>query len=251
MQTPEDLEPWSFVDSTGSLTVYKLERRGARRALLMHELPGLSEDCVDFARRLYGEGFEVHVPLLFGSLGQSSLLRGSYQMWCMRKQFELFRNNRSSPIADLLRRLCERLAADSGPVGVIGMCATGGLVMSLMYSPSVAAAVAAQPAMPIRLFYTRKAEQNLGASAQEVKLSAASGTPLLGLRFTWDPLCPANRLRQLRETFGERYQEHVASGNGLRHATLTEDAATSADAVSRTVAFLRDHVGDESSPKET
>ena len=116
---------------------------------------------------------------------------------------------------------------------------TGGIVMSLLYSASVGAAVAAQPAMPFRLVHTRKDEGHLGASHEDVQESAKAKKPLMALRFTWDPVCPANRLRQMSDTFDD-YSEYIAPGNGLRHATLTQHANKSGDAVQETVSFLKE-----------
>ena len=69
MEIPEDLDSWEFADSGLELTVYHFKRAGARRILLLHELPGLSEHCVAFGRKLYERGFDVHMPLLFGKFG--------------------------------------------------------------------------------------------------------------------------------------------------------------------------------------
>lgn len=245
MELPDDVTQWHSEHAGQRIAVYRLSNQvGAPPVLLMHELPGLSEDTLLLGRRLRDSGFDVHLPLLFGSFGQSSTARGIYQMWCLRREFELLRNNRSSAIAERLRALCTELAGqDDRQIGVVGMCASGGLVMSLMYSPAVGAAVAAQPAMPFRLFYTRKSSENLGATASDVAASADSSTPLMALRFTRDPICPANRIRQMRETFGTDYSEYIAPGNSLRHATLTKHAAEAGDAIENTIAFLQITLG--------
>lgn len=229
---------WVYEDGGRPLTVYQFERPDAPAVLLLHELPGMSEHCVAFGRQLFDAGFDVHMPLLFGKQNQHSAVKGLYQMICLNREFALLWNNRSSPIADRLRGICGEIGTGEGRVGVIGMCATGGIVLSLMFAPAVGAAVAAQPAMPFRALWTGRSESKLGASKEDVELARNSGTPLLALRFTWDAICPANRLRQMEETFGERYEQHVAPGNGRLHSTLTNHAEAADGAVDRTIAFL-------------
>lgn len=235
-------DPTSWVfdeDGERPLTVYQFARPGAPAVLLLHELPGMSRNCQGFGWQLHEAGFDVHMPLLFGARNQNKAGKGLYQMICLNREFALLWNNRSSPIADRLRAICRKIATGDNRVGVIGMCATGGMVFSLMFEPAVGAAVAAQPAMPFRAFWTGKSDRKLGASQEDVAKSRDSGKPLLALRFTWDGICPANRLRHMEETFGDQYEQHIASGNGLLHATLTQHADASDGAVERTIGFLQ------------
>src|SRR5688572_29556971 len=55
--------------------------------LLLHELPGLSWPTILLAQRLVDRGFRVHMPLLFGAVGQRSGVRGYFQS-CFGSQFD-------------------------------------------------------------------------------------------------------------------------------------------------------------------
>jgi len=236
-----DLRRWEHSAADRTLSVYTLDQiEAAPPVVLLHELPGLSKQCLRLARDLHVAGFSVHMPLLFGRLGQGSALKGVYQMWCLRGEFQLLRNGRTSRISGWIRSLCDEVGSGEGTVGVVGMCATGGLIMSVMYQPSVGAAVSAQPALPFRLFYTARSPAHLGASLQDVERSAASATPLMASRFRRDPICPPNRVAAMEDVFTKA--EFVRrEGPGWRHATLTLDAERSG-AVPDVIDFLQRHL---------
>jgi hypothetical protein len=54
-----------------------------------------------------------------------------------------------------------------------------------------------------------------------VKRSKNEGIPVLGLRFTGDPICRRERFDALREGFGERFRAVEIEGKG--HSVLTMD----------------------------
>jgi hypothetical protein len=84
--------------------------------LVMHELPGLTENCLKFADRLVNQGFTVYLPLLFGQLGESSQplclgvnsVRFSVKL-CISREFYLLKTGASNPIVDWLRDLCKHI----------------------------------------------------------------------------------------------------------------------------------------------
>ncbi|PSN19588.1 dienelactone hydrolase [filamentous cyanobacterium CCP5] len=176
--------------------------------VLMHELPGLIPECTDLARQIAAAGFTVYVPLLFGepdaSLSVAKTI-GFVAQLCISQEFYCFAKRRTSPITYWLRALCRKAHADSGGrgVGVIGMCLTGGFVLSLMADESVIAPVASQPSLPIGITKAHKAA--LGISDEDLaaaKVRASAGVPLLALRFTEDKTSPKERLDRLRQEFG-------------------------------------------------
>ena len=120
--------------------------------ILMHELPGMIPECVDLARRL-AENFTVYMPLLFGKanvgFNPAKVVQYAVQV-CISKEFYCFAKNRSSPITDWLKKLSQEANRECGGkgVGVIGMCLTGGFVLSMMADKSVIAPVASQPSFP-------------------------------------------------------------------------------------------------------
>jgi len=169
-------------------TVYK---KGAGPAVvLLHELPGMIPECVDLGRRIAAAGFTVHMPLLFDQPDRSlSVGRtlGLVAQICISQEFYCFAKYQSSPITQWLKALCRKAHADSGGpgVGVIGMCLTGGFVLSLMADASVMAPVASQPSLPIGI--TRGHRAALGVSEDDLeaaKTRAESEVPLLAIRFS-------------------------------------------------------------------
>ncbi len=178
--------------------------------VLMHELPGMTPECIALARRIAHEGFMVYMPLLFGEanepLSVKGMLRNVVQL-CLSREFAMLASNRSSPVTTWLKALCrEAKARCEGPgVGVIGMCLTGGFVLSLMADDSVLTPVMCQPSLPIALLPQQKRALGITPQALEVaQQRAASGCQPLGFRFTGDSTCPAARFRRLREEFGDR-----------------------------------------------
>ncbi len=177
--------------------------------ILMHELPGMIPECVDLARRLAEANFTVYLPLLFGEpnsqLSVPKILQYVAQL-CISKEFYLLAKNQSSPIADWLKALCRQAKVECGGngVGVIGMCLTGGFVLSLMADDSVIGAVASQPSLPLRISQDRK--ESLGVSPQDLaaaKNRAENGARILALRFSEDATSPPEKFIRLQQEFGQ------------------------------------------------
>ena len=119
--------------------------------VVVQELPGIGAETIELADILVSNGFRVVLPHLFGPLGRTSMLGNTLRVFCMRKEFQLFAKQKSSPIVDWLRALCLDLKQNHNAraIGVIGMCLTGNFAMSLMADDNVLAGVASQPSMPI------------------------------------------------------------------------------------------------------
>lgn len=178
--------------------------------VLMHELPGMIPECVDLARKIAEAGFTVYLPLLFGEPDVPfSIPRtlGFVGQLCISQEFYCFAKKQSSPITQWLRALCREAHTEcKGPgVGVIGMCLTGGFVLSLMADESVLAPVASQPSLPLSLPLCPAQKSALGISEDELAAAQArnqAGVPLLALRFTDDRTSPSERFDALRQVFG-------------------------------------------------
>lgn len=203
-----DFSTFQFsVDGTTPRLVY---RKGEGSAiLLMHELSGMIPECVDLARRIADAGFTVYLPLLFGQPDQPvsfpKMLAYTVQL-CISQEFYCFAKHRSSPVTNWLRALCRKAHQDCGGegVGVIGMCLTGGFVLSLMADDSVIAPVISQPALPFGITASHKAA--LGISSKDLesaKSRAKKGIPLLTLRFSEDTISPPEKFQTLRQEFGD------------------------------------------------
>ncbi|MEL6437801.1 MAG: dienelactone hydrolase [Cyanobacteria bacterium J06621_8] len=185
--------------------VYK--KGSGSAVILMHELPGMIPECVDLARRL-SENFTVYLPLLFGKADQAlslpKMLQYTAQL-CISQEFYLLAKNQSSPITEWLKQLCQQAKVECGGngVGVIGMCLTGGFVLSLMADDSVIAPVASQPSLPLGITSSHKSA--LGVSPEDLSIAkerAKNGVPVLALRFSEDQTSPPEKFVTLRQELG-------------------------------------------------
>jgi dienelactone hydrolase len=216
-----------FTDA--GITRHVFRKGRGHGVILLHELPGLTAETCELAEYIISSGFHVAMPLLFGKPLQNARI-GLLQapLLCLRKEFHSFASGKASAITSWLRALCRKIHADCGGrgVGAIGMCITGGFVLSMMVDESVAASVAAQPAAPL---FKAAAVDADDATLEKAK-RRAEFAPLLALRFAEDWRCSEARFRTLNEVFcGDqqpcnRFKQVVVPGKG--HSTLTFDYST-------------------------
>lgn len=223
----DDYQCFSFEAAGGRGKTFRHDvyRRGTGSpVVLIQELPGIGRETLRLADRLVEQGFAVVLPHLFGPLGKTSIAGNTLRVFCMRREFELFARNRSSPIVDWLKALCRQLKSDSGArgVGVIGMCLTGNFAISLMADDAVLAAVASQPSLPLAI------PSALHMSASElsaVKAGIDRNAPIMALRFADDRLCSAEKFaaidRALNTPSQQRVELKTLPGEG--HSVLTID----------------------------
>lgn len=214
--------------------------------ILLHEMDGFGAPVQALAGLLAGQGFDVHLPVFEKPLRM-----------CVGSEFACMLSGRSSRVADWVRGLAAEVAAGR-KVGVVGMCFTGGIALATVTEPAVAAAVAAQPAVPFRAKYPRRWARHLGLSEgerSEVAGALASGKKVLPVRFERDFVCPAGRVEEIASLPGAE-PVHWVAGRG--HPTLTylfrpksrlttsaKHAArqsASEDAIGAVVGFLGDHL---------
>lgn len=193
-----------------SKTVYQRGGQNHPPVILMHELPGMVPQCIALAEELADEGFSVYMPLLLGKPGSFSTV-GNLLRICLSREFFLFARQDASPITNWLRSLCREAHQRSGglPVGAIGMCLTGGFALSLMLEPSFLAPVLSQPSLPVGI--TQTSHASLGMASADLERvrqrSEEHNIPVLGLRFSCDPLCRDQRFETLSQVFGERFRK--------------------------------------------
>jgi dienelactone hydrolase len=195
--------------------VYK---RGTGPAVvLIHELPGMSVECVDLAARLADEGFTIYMPLLFGeplqNYGTKPLFWG-----CVWKEFDFLGRRAERPVTGFLRALARRAAAETkGKVGAIGMCFTGCFALTMLLDEEVVAPVLSQPSPPSM----SKAALGLrgGELANAKRRVKDEKIPVLAFRFEGDSLCKSERFETLRAEFGDAFKPVVLEGKG--HSVLT------------------------------
>lgn len=275
-ESPETSSGWAD-DGLSDFTVVSATYDGKTKTVfrlghgpgvvVMSEIPGITPTVADFARRVAAAGFTVAVPDLFGTPGRrastlytlSTLTRA-----CVSREFTCLATGRSSPVTSWLRRLAADLHAECGGpgVGAIGMCLTGGFALAMMVEPAVVAPVLSQPSLPFSLGARRRAD--LGVSEQELAVIkdrvANEPCPVVGLRFTEDPLVPVARFDRLDAELGDgflRVEIDSSPGNlhGIArsaHSVLTEelvdeDGHPTRAALDLVLDFLGQRLGDESS----
>ena len=180
--------------------------------VVMHEIPGITPEVARFARIVADDGFRVYLPHLFGTPGRplsNGYAVGQMMRACISREFSMLARQEASPITDWLRALCRQAHAECGGpgVGAIGMCLTGNFALALMVDECVMAPVLSQPSMPLPITKEHRRALHLSDEALGVvRERAASGCTVLGLRFSGDPLVPAERFERLREELGSGFE---------------------------------------------
>lgn len=246
---------FSFAAAGFQHCVYYAGHEGDRAILVMPEIAGLSPGLLMFAGRLTEAGFQVYVPWLFGPFGQRAPAMNAVRL-CISREFANLRAGVSAPVTSWLRALAAYISSRNGGqrVGAIGMCLTGAFAIPLIIDPAVAAAVAAQPSVPLSpafaLFGVGDAASKRALNISEDDIArarrrlASGDARLLAVRCRADRLCPQEKLMRLRQEFpvGLQVREYGEEGSRNRlgdrpHATFTKEyrlePAASADHLSR------------------
>jgi dienelactone hydrolase len=224
--------------------------------IVVHELPGLHPGVVEFGRRLMTAGYTVYLPSLFGRPGQpptaGATVRSVLRV-CMAREFAILAD-RTSPVVHWLRELAVRAHAECGGpgVGAVGMCFTGGFALAMAVEPAVLAPVASQPGLPAPLTARKRAALGLDAAdLARITERAGDGLRVLGLRFSNDKGCPAERFDTMRRVLGDAFEGieiDSSPGNPFgiptrAHSVLTvelvdEPGHPTRAALERVIAFL-------------
>jgi dienelactone hydrolase len=202
-----------FTDAGLTRPVY---RRGSGPAVIViHEMPGLHPQVVAFADRVAAAGMTVYCPDLFGQAGRPATHpAGMLTMIggiCIRREFNVWATDKSSPIVDWLRALARKAHAECGGrgVGAVGMCFTGGFALAMMTEPAVVAPVVSQPSLPLGSKNPKRAA-GLGVSPAEIACARRrfedEDLSMIGLRFLGDPFVPDARFDTYKREFGDRFE---------------------------------------------
>lgn len=233
--TLDDFAEDSFTSEGATKSVLRTGNGPA--VIVVSEIPGITPLVADFGRRVAAVGCTAVLPSLFGAPGKepsgpyaaATLVRA-----CIAREFATMALGRTSPVTAWLRALAaQEHERCGGPgVGAVGMCLTGGFALAMMVDDTVVAPVLSQPSLPLPL--RRAAKRDLGisdADLNRVRERVDGGVSVLGLRFTNDRLCPAERFDRLRHELGDGFiavEIDSSPGNpsGLKqnaHSVLTED----------------------------
>ena len=193
-------------------------RRGTGPAVIViHEMPGLHPLVLRFASRVAEAGMTVFCPHLFGEAGKpvrplnamATMISGI----CIRREFDVWATDRSSPIVDWLRALARRVHGECGGrgVGAVGMCFTGNFALAMMTEPAVVAPVLSQPSLPLPMGPGGKRRAaTIGASPAEIACARRrledEDLTMLGLRFRGDPFVSDERFRAYEAALGPRFE---------------------------------------------
>jgi dienelactone hydrolase len=212
----------TFTHDGASRAVYR--RGSGPGVVVMTEIPGITPQVAAFAERVAAEGFSVFMPHLFGAPGKPlTPLYAVDQITraCIRREVYLLAAREASPLTHWLRALCRHVHAELGGkgVGAIGMCMTGNFALTLMVDPVVMAPVLSQPSLPAPIGRARRAGLHISDDdLARVKERVAGGCPVLGMRFTGDPMCPPERFARLREELGAGFEGiEIDSSRGNPH----------------------------------
>ena len=225
-------------------------------------MPGVHPGVLALGNHLVDNGFTVAIPSLFGTPGAPArglglvptLIRG-----CVAKEFAAFALNKERPVTRFLRALARDLNAKTPGkgVGVIGQCFTGGFALAAAVDDSVLASVLSQPSVPIALTAAHKRDPGFSEGEMKVieKRAAEDGLCALGLRFSGDPMAPAQRFSTLKDRLGDNFEVieiDSAAGNAggfgrAAHSVLTlevreADGQPAYEARKRVVEFLKERL---------
>jgi dienelactone hydrolase len=235
-----DLTGWALGGHTAGGRTRDTYRKGrGPGVVLVHEIPGITPEVIDFADEVVARGYTVVMPVLFGRPGApatTGAIARSIGQVCVNREFVKLRAGVTSPVTAWLQSLAHSLHAElGGPgVGALGMCLTGGFALAMMVDESVAAPVVAQPSLPLPLGAVRKADLGLSPiDRATVRRRVAEGCPVLGVRYRDDP-ATGTRFDSLATELGDGFIRVELEGKG--HATLT--AHRQQVAVDRVLAFF-------------
>src|SRR5579859_6988507 len=85
--------------------------------LILHELPGMTPQCLRFATNLSAQGYTVYLPLMFGLPNVPSSAFGNIRKiaWLtVSPQWHLYRKNSTSPIIRDLRKVTRDISKEHG-----------------------------------------------------------------------------------------------------------------------------------------
>lgn len=258
-----DMTGWVHEPFTAAGFTHDVYRKGeGPGVLLIPEIPGIHPGGFALGNYLVDNGFSVAIPSLYGTPGAPSMTPAMVPVLaraCVSNEFAAFATNKDRPVSHYLRALARDLKEKAGSkgVGVIGQCFSGGFALAAAVDDSVLASVLSQPSVPMGL--TAKQKRDPGLSEGELKViekrAAEDGLCALGLRFSRDPMSPAERFKTLKDRLGDAFEvieldssRGNAAGFGpLAHSVLSlevreVDGHPAYEARKRVVQFLKDQL---------
>jgi dienelactone hydrolase len=229
--------------------------------IVISEIPGITPDVAEFARKVVAQGCTAVMPDLFGTPGRPPsmpYILNTLTRVCISREFMMLARKTPSPVTIWLRALAaaEHERCGGPGVGAVGMCLTGGFALAMMVDDVVIAPVLSQPSLPFPIGKARKADLGItDADLTKVKARVAGGACLIGLRFSNDASSPPERFETLRRELGDGFisvELDSSPGNPhghpkLAHSVLTEhlddrDGTPTRDALDQVLAFFAERL---------
>jgi dienelactone hydrolase len=264
-KAPEaDLTGWTCEPfSAGGFTHEVYYRGSGPGVVLIPEMPGAHPGVFALGNYLVDNGFTVAIPSLFGTPGAPAMRIGlvpTMVRGCVSKEFAAFALNKERPVTNYLRALARHLKTRAGGkgVGVIGQCFTGGFALAAAVDDSVLASVLSQPSVPVALTGAHKRDPGFSEKEMKVieKRAAEDNLCALALRFTGDPMAPAERFKTLKDRLGDNFEVielDSSPGNSggfgrMAHSVLTlevreQEGQQAFEARKRVMEFLKERLG--------
>ncbi len=180
--------------------------------VILPEIPGITPQVADFARRVVAAGFTVWVPSLFGEPGKplsNGYVVKTLAKQCVRREFLAFARSKRAPITDWMRDLVTHAHGECGGagVGVVGMCFTGNFALGLAVDPAVLVPVMSQPSMPFGITKNHRRDLHVAPDdlAEVKRRTTDEELCVIGLRFTGDSMVPEARFERLHSEFGDAF----------------------------------------------
>lgn len=192
---------------------HDIYRRGSGPAVIVcSEVPGITPNVADFARKVSDRGLTAVMPHLFGTPGREPSVGYALETMaklCISKEFSGLALGRTGPVVGWLRALAkaEHQRCGGPGVGAVGMCYTGGFALAMAVDDTVLAPVLSQPSLPFGINSARKRDIQLSDSDWQRVQARARDEDLcvIGLRFTGDSFVPEERFRMLKEKLGDKF----------------------------------------------
>lgn len=232
----DDFARTTFTFAGKRRTVYRAGEGTA--VIVIAEIPGITPKVADFARKVVERGHTVYMPSLFGADGAEGTVGQVAKVApkvCVSKEFRAFALRTTPPAIDWLRALARHAHEECGGpgVGAVGMCFTGGFALGMSVEPALLAPVLSQPSLPIGFGAKRRGDLAISDSdlLEVIERTQTEDLCVLGVRFSHDPLSPADRFRSLRRMLGDAFigvEIDSSKGNpwghrNAAHSVLTED----------------------------
>ena len=233
-------------DTPAGHWVYRAPRSGPS-VIIIHEVTGLSLKTLGVAARVRDAGMTPVLPLLVGNAIPGGLAAmGNVARVCVRREFGALANGEATPTASWLRALArhEKRASGRLPVGVIGMCFSGGYAFAMALDDSIKAVVSSQPAFPVAIGGRRRQFGTNEADLATLRANTEDGACVRTLRYQRDFMSPGVRHDAIGQALPGRHPVEIRTWNPLDHPVLGDAVAADPDsqlgrALTDTVAFLR------------